>query len=209
METFRRDVLFVLFTLSSQFVFADVQVAEDDLISISTSVECALPPRACWAALTQPSLWWGSSHTWSGDAANLSMDPTPGGGFDEKLPSGGFVRHMEVIYSDPDSQLRMSGVLGPLQEHALQGTMTIKLTADGDTTTISMIYRVSGRMAGGLGQIAPVVDQVLQEQFHSLKRQIEQSRNVDEKQLPCVDATPDDMIHMGAGFSTGSAVEGA
>jgi hypothetical protein len=80
---------------------------------------------------------------------------------------------MSVVYCDPGRMLRMSGVLGPMQEYALQGTMTITLSQEGDTTKISMTYHVSGHFPGGLDKVAPMVDKVLTEQFQRLAKAIE------------------------------------
>src|ERR1700761_3803519 len=51
---------------------------------------------ATYAALIQPSHWWNSEHTFSGSAANLTIDPHAGGCFCEALPNGGQVRHETV-----------------------------------------------------------------------------------------------------------------
>ena len=59
-------------------------------------------------------LWWDSSHTFSGNAENLSIDDKAGGCFCENLENGGSVRHLEVVFVDPGKTLRMIGGLGPL-----------------------------------------------------------------------------------------------
>ncbi|MBF8295515.1 MAG: hypothetical protein HW389_2060 [Bacteroidetes bacterium] len=38
----------------------------------------------------------------TGKASNLSIDERLGGYFSEKLPSGGFVENMRVVYADSD-----------------------------------------------------------------------------------------------------------
>ena len=152
---------------------ADVETAGETHFTVVTSISVKAKPQAAWEHLLKIGSWWSSAHTWSGDANNLSLSVVPGGGFDEKLRNGGFVRHMDVIYSDPGAMLRMNGVLGPLQEFALQGTMTITFSEDGDATKISATYRVSGHFAGGLENVAPAVDSVLTEQFRRLGEIIE------------------------------------
>lgn len=149
----------------------------DSATSASFVVNCTVVTSAdtelCWRNLLAVDTWWSPEHTWSGNSENLSMTPVAGGGFDEKLPDGGFVRHMDVIYADPGKLMRLRGVLGPLQEHALTGTMTIAFKRDGDRTEITATYRVSGEFPGGLEVIAPAVDQVLAEQFQNLKKVID------------------------------------
>lgn len=154
-------------------LLADVQTAAEQNMTVQTTVIVKATPETSWEHLLKIGTWWSSDHTWSGDAKNLTLNTVPGGGFDESLPGNGFVRHMQVIYSDPGKKLRMVGVLGPLQEHALQGTMTISLKAEGDTTIISTTYHVSGHFPGGLEKIAPPVDQVIAEQFTRLGKQID------------------------------------
>jgi hypothetical protein len=64
-------------------------------------------------------------------ARNLSLDRKPGGCFCERLPDGGGVQHMRVVYTSPDKLLRLSGAIGPLQEAALVGSMSWKLQQTG------------------------------------------------------------------------------
>ncbi len=153
-------------------LLADVQTAAEQNMTVQATVTVKASPEEAWEHLLKIGTWWSSDHTWSGDAKNLTLNAVPGAGFDESLPGNGFVRHMQVIYSDPGKKLRVTGVLGPLQEHALQGTMTISLKAEGDTTIISTTYHVAGHFPGGLEKIAPLVDQVITEQFTRLGKQI-------------------------------------
>jgi hypothetical protein len=148
---------------------AEVKFSGGDHFTVSMEHKIKAAPDVVWHHLLDIGSWWSSSHTWSGDAKNLVLNAKPGGGFDETLPAeGGFVRHMNVIYSDPEKMLRMVGVLGPLQEEALNGTMNITLTKRDQSTIIKTTYKVSGHFEGGLDMIAPVVDKVLQEQFSRL-----------------------------------------
>ena len=158
----------VLAAVLNSTCWAEVKSAAADHFTIIIETEVKAPADVAWYHLLKIGTWWSSSHTWSGDATNLTLDAKPGGGFDERLPNGGFVRHMSVIYSAPEKMLRMVGALGPLQEEALTGTMTITLTKREQTTLIKSTYKVSGHLDGGLDQIAPVVDKVLQEQFTRL-----------------------------------------
>lgn len=117
--------------------------------------------------------WWNSMHSFSGDAHNLSIDDKAMGCFCEKLPSGGSVKHLEVVYADPGKKLVLRGALGPLQSIAATGSMTIQLTPAGDGTKLSVEYTVTGYMAGGMNTWAAPVDSVLNEQFTRLKSLVE------------------------------------
>jgi hypothetical protein len=110
--------------------------------------------------------WWDSEHTYSGNASNLSIDARLGGYFYEKLPGGGFVEHMRVVYSDPGKMLRMSGGLGPLQELGAAGAMTVAFVEKDSKTEVTMTYAAGGHMKGGLGSIAGIVNSVLSLQLN-------------------------------------------
>ena len=113
--------------------------------------------------------WWNSQHTFSGDAHNLSIEEKAGGCFCEKLPTGGTVKHLEVVYQAPGKAVVMHGALGPLQTMAATGAMQIQLTAVDGGTKLEVTYAVAGYMAAGMNTLAPVVDSVLKEQFTRLK----------------------------------------
>ena len=50
------------------------QKAENGFV-IRLSADVKASAEDAWAALVKPSEWWSKQHTWSGDAANLSVDP--------------------------------------------------------------------------------------------------------------------------------------
>lgn len=126
-------------------------------------------PEAAWARLVQPARWWSADHTYSGDAANLTLALSPGGCWCETLPGGGFVRHMEVLFASPAKLLRLSGGLGPLQAMGAAGVLSFTLKADGPAATrIVVEYAVSGYAADGFEKLAVGVDQVLAAQVQRL-----------------------------------------
>jgi uncharacterized protein YndB with AHSA1/START domain len=152
---------------------AEVADATAGGFTVKLTASVAAPAAKAWAALIEPRSWWDKNHTWSGDAANLSLDATVGGCFCEKLAAGGGVRHLTVVYVDPNKLLRMTGGLGPLQDMAVQGVMTIKLTEAAGKTALELVYRVGGYTPGGLATFARPVDGVLGDQLMRLKRRIE------------------------------------
>src|SRR5262245_59739816 len=60
------------------------------------------------ALIGQIGSWWNPVHTYSHDAKNLSIDPRPGGCFCEKLPNGGGVEHLRVVYIAPPQLVRFA-----------------------------------------------------------------------------------------------------
>ena len=82
---------------------------------------------------------------------------------------------MAVVMVQPNKLLRLRGGLGPLQEHAVSGSMTIKLSAEGSSTRVEVTYNVGGFVpaAGGLKAWAVPVDGVVTAQFDRLKSFVE------------------------------------
>ena len=140
---------------------------------ITASAEVNASPEQTWRELIAPARWWSKDHTYSHYAANLSLDPRPGGCFCERLPGSramprGGVEHMRVVYADRAKVLRMKGALGPLQTEAVEGTLTVTLMPMGNGTRIEWLYVVGGYMRFKPEEIAPAVDQVLSDQLVSL-----------------------------------------
>jgi uncharacterized protein YndB with AHSA1/START domain len=128
------------------------------------------PPPTVWAALSDVAKWWDPEHTFSGDARNLSLDPTVRGCFCEKLSLYAGVEHATVVHAHPTKLLRLSGALGPLQEFGVQGTLTWQLEAGAGGTRITMTYSAGGFADRPLSDWAPVVDDVLGVQLKRLSR---------------------------------------
>jgi uncharacterized protein YndB with AHSA1/START domain len=142
--------------------------------SVRNAATIGAPPALVYAALTEKvGGWWDPAHTFSHDSDNLSMDATPGGCFCERLPDGGGVRHMTVVYASPGKLLRLTGAIGPLQEAAVAGTMTWTLSAAGGGTAVEMTYTVGGFRVGGFRDLPAVVDGVLRGQLARLKAFVE------------------------------------
>ncbi|MGK6356050.1 SRPBCC family protein [Sphingomonas sp. DT-207] len=144
---------------------ADVVSSGDSGFTSRHSLSIAAPPAKVWEALVHPERWWQGDHTYSGDAANLSLELRPGGCWCEKLSSGG-VEHMRVVYVATGDTLRMVGGLGPLQAMPVTGVMTIILEPGGGGTKLVGSYAVAGQ---GLTGIAAPVDKVLATQWSRLK----------------------------------------
>lgn len=152
---------------------AEVKSATEAGFAVSSTVEIAASPDAVYALIANPADWWLSDHTYSGDAANMTIDPRAGGCFCEAIPGrdgapSGSIEHARVIYAQPGRLLRMSGALGPLQAEAAIGTLTFSLKPHDGVTSVTMDYAVGGYVRGGAGSLATVVDMVLGQQLQSL-----------------------------------------
>lgn len=130
----------------------------------------APPAEVCAKLVHGVNICWSAAHTYSGDVANPRIDATQGGCFCESLPTGGSVRHLEVVYADPGKTLRLTGGRGPLQATAATGTMTWELEEADSGTSISVTYAVGGYVPDGLDTWAEAVDRVVGEQLSRLAR---------------------------------------
>ena len=133
----------------------------------------AATPDRIYAALIDPRHWWGSSHTFSGNAANLTLDARAGGCWCESMPDGGSVQHMVVVYAEPGKVLRLRGALGPFQGTGTEGAITWTVIPAGLGSDVTLDSVDGGYMKGGFASIAPIADKVMGEQIARLKAYIE------------------------------------
>ncbi|NKI33636.1 hypothetical protein HFP89_00465 [Wenzhouxiangella sp. XN79A] len=147
-------------------VRAEVLRADDTGFAIEHVRTLDATPEAAWTRLVRPAAWWHPDHTWSADAANLSLDPRAGGCFCEALPDGGSNEHLRVVHAAPGRLLRLDGRLGPLQPLPLTGVMSFELAAgESGSTTVTLRYVVAGPPGSALQNWAPPVDSVLGQQI--------------------------------------------
>lgn len=157
---------------------AEVQTVASDGFVIAYAAHLDATAGRIYAALPALGRWWDSSHTWSGDAANLSLSADAGGCFCERWKDGA-VEHGRVIMVKRDQLLRLQTALGPLQGRAVSGVLTFEIKPDQSagngtkTMLLTLTYVVNGASASALDKIAPAVNEVLGEQFGRLVRFIE------------------------------------
>ena len=138
--------------------------------------EVRATPHRVWEALGEIDRWWNGSHSWSGQAANLTLATQAGGCFCERWGANSVV-HARVIHAVEDRMLRLEGSLGPLQALAATSIMTFALEAPKDGgTTLVVTYRVAGSGTAGLPQLAGPVDGVIGEQVRRLVAYVETGR---------------------------------
>lgn len=148
---------------------AEVVERRDDGYRLRNAVVVeGVDATAAWAALTRVERWWDARHTYSGDAANLSLEARPGGCFCETLDGGG-VEHGRVVLAWPaQGLLRLVGGLGPLQAESAAAVLTWEIRArDAGGVEIVQTYNV-GPAAPETVAWADLVDQVLRTQLERL-----------------------------------------
>ena len=168
----------LLAAVAAQPAAAEVVEQSEAHFVTRAAVTVKTTPKETWLALITPSKWWNKSHTWSGDAANLSITPQGGGCFCETIPEkdtlhqvglAGSAQHMVVVQAKPMEVLRMRGGLGPLQSEPVEGVLTIAMQpAPGGGTSMVWEYVVGGPLRYKVPVIAKAVDGVLAEQLGRL-----------------------------------------
>jgi uncharacterized protein YndB with AHSA1/START domain len=146
---------------------AEVKAATPESMLIEHRFTIAAPAMRVWEALLHPERWWPADHTWSGRRENLGIDAQVGGCFCERW-DGNAVEHGRVVAVFPGRMLRLDAALGPLQELAISGVITVALEEKDGETTMVVTHRVSGDATHKLDGFAPIVDQVNAQQFGGL-----------------------------------------
>jgi uncharacterized protein YndB with AHSA1/START domain len=93
-------------------VAAEVKSAAPNGFEVVSTATIPAPADPVYSALGEVGRWWSPTHTFSRDAANLSLELRAGGCFCERLKDGGSVQHLLVVYAAPGEGLRLRGALG-------------------------------------------------------------------------------------------------
>ena len=167
----KTSILATLLTLAFGLtVQAEVVTSTPDHFTLKLEAESELSPDEIWTRLIDPSEWWQSDHTYSGDSANLTLEPHAGGLWREDW-EGGSVWHGTVLQAHPGKTLSLSAPFGPLQGLAVTSVWTITLApSENGGTLITFDHVTNGTDASQLDQLAPAVDFVKSEALKSLMR---------------------------------------
>lgn len=151
---------------------AEVASAGSGAFVIEAEAEVAASPEQTWRALGRLPRWWSDAHSYSGDASNLSLDVRAGGCWCERWDRQSVEHGRVVLVMEHEGvrTLRMFATLGPLQSMSVNGVLTYTVEPHPNGAKITMTYRVSGDATLNLDQVAPIVDQVMMEQFGRLAR---------------------------------------
>ena len=93
---------------------AEVKWTGESGLRIENRVTVSAPPEKVYAALGEIGKWWNGAHSYTGDAANMTIALEPGACFCERFPKGGAVKHGEVVLAWPGQTLRIDAALGPM-----------------------------------------------------------------------------------------------
>lgn len=113
--------------------------------------------------------WWVSSHTYTGDSQNLSLDLTPGGCWCEKLPDNPAFDHGRTV-TVADDRLVFHAPFGPLRGRATRADLTVTWPGANRGWEPTWVFVVEGP---GLGAMADAVDGVMGQGYRRWLRFLE------------------------------------
>ena len=146
---------------------AEVAARSENGFSLVYERPVTASAEAVLEAVGRPAAWWSDAHTYSGSAANLSVDLRPGGCWCEALPGGG-VKHAEAVLVWPEQRMvRFDAPFGPLQSIGADAVLTMRWEdgEDGAGRMLKWTFVVHGP---GAGAMADAIDAVTGEQFGRL-----------------------------------------
>jgi hypothetical protein len=165
-----RHILFLVLIAAASPAAGEVISATSNGFEVRETVNLVVPPPIAFDSFRNISAWWDPEHTYSGDSANLSLSPIPGGCLCERLPKvGGGVEHLRVAYIEPGKRIVLTGALGPLLYEATTGVMDVEVKTIAGGSQLTLDYKVAGFANGGADKLAPAVDEVLAGQMKRLR----------------------------------------
>lgn len=163
-----RSLLLLLALLVATPAAAEVKSASPSSFSLEHRASVRLPPAQLFARFGRVGSWWDPQHSYSGQAGNLTMEMKAGGCFCERLPNGGGIEHLRVVYVEPGKRIVLTGALGPLLFEAVHGVMDVQIKPSASGSDLVLTYKAAGFAGGGADKVAPAVDRVLGEQVQRL-----------------------------------------
>jgi hypothetical protein len=149
---------------------AEVIEKDADHFVLRYSVGLETTPEDIYGAVGEIGQWWNPAHTYSGDAANLTLPLEVGACFCEALKDGKTFQHGRVTETDPELGVLLDAPLGPLKGKATKADWSIGWSPANAGWELVMTYVVRGP---GVGALAEPVDGVMGDQFSRLARFIE------------------------------------
>ena len=164
--------VFLLCAASPVPAFAAVETSAPDGFLVKHEFTVAVDRPRAFAEVIHPERWWNDAHTWSGSAANLSLDARAGGCWCEKWDKGE-AEHGVVTRVLHDDSLRVRAAFGPLLAMAVNGVFDVSLHDAENGVRVVVTYRVTGAASASLDKLAAPVDGVIGEQVLRLKARLE------------------------------------
>ena len=141
----------------------EVTESSSNGFTISLSQESRRSDAELWERLQHPENWWSSAHSWSGDAANMSVEMRAGGCWCERVGDGVAV-HGRIIRIDSGHAILFDAPLGPLNDAAVATRLSWRV----ENQRVIWRYQVYGALPMPTEQLTPLVEGVLAEQLRRL-----------------------------------------
>ncbi|MEM6775926.1 MAG: SRPBCC domain-containing protein [Pseudomonadota bacterium] len=146
---------------------AEVVSASDSHFTLRHDGHTSRSVEDTWQRLIRPSSWWDPRHSYSGDAANISLELEVGGLWREDW-DGGSVAHGTVLFIDEEKTLRLEAPFGPLQGMGAYVVWTITLEAAEEGTNVVFEESAIGPAGANYQAMAEAVDGVKTEAMRNL-----------------------------------------
>ena len=156
--------------LSAAPAAAEVVERHADGFTLRFEVAMETTPEDLLGSLGEIGKWWDGAHSYSGDAANMTLVMEPNGCFCEALPNGATFEHGRVVSIDPATGVLMNAPLGPLKATATKADLRFGWASANRGRTVVMTFVVEGP---GLGAFADPVDGVMGGAFSRYVRYVE------------------------------------
>ena len=169
---FKSIGLLVLLFCSSG-ISAAVVDQQERYFAIKINQALAVSAEELNAQILQIDEWWNPDHTYTGDSNNLYIDLEKEC-FCERLPYGGYVNHLSLVYYQPGVLFRFVGGLGPLQSIPMNGVLELRIKPVSETQSLLEVSYLVGSNSPGLKNWAGPVNRVISEQISRLAKQVEQ-----------------------------------
>jgi hypothetical protein len=138
-------------------VAAEIVSRSEDAFTLKFQGPTRLGPAGVADAFSEVELWWDPAHSYTGDAANLSLDLAPGGCWCEAMPDGTRFDHGRVV-SDVYGEVRLHAPFGPLRSMATRADLIVTWSLADGVVTPTWTFIVEGP---GVGALAEPVDGVM------------------------------------------------
>lgn len=163
-------VFAVALALSATPAAAEVVERGADHFVLRFEVGLEATPEDIYGAIGDVGLWWDGSHTYSGDASNMTLHLQVGTCFCESLADETLFEHGRVVQADRETGVLLEAPLGPLKGKASTARLAVGWSGTDRGLALVMTYVVRGP---GLGAMADPVDGVMSVQFNRLARYID------------------------------------
>ncbi|MBW8303021.1 MAG: hypothetical protein K0M78_03580 [Brevundimonas sp.] len=159
----------LVLALSAAPAAAEVVVRTADSFILRYEMAAEIDPADIPGALENVGRWWDGAHTFSGDAANITIDLSPGGCWCERLADGTAFDHGRTV-SMSEEQIVFDAPFGPLRGKAAKAVLTMTWPSPHGVRSQTWEMVVEGP---GLGAMADAVDGGVGDGFQRWVRNLE------------------------------------